>query len=192
MSKVRITTSQARFIKKLELTKSEHQEDLKAIDLVFENCESFTIPISKVKFLEISGLRENLELANQYGNQITAFGAGDEIGYPTTLHSDTASWVVIGLDSDFLKKSITNEGLSWQEDPDNPQSVYNRIKEVKDITGLMLLYQNGFQRDIFVPWKPEQGTFSKNSYLRFGDRAGLLSRDGNLLELIFTKKNLKK
>ena len=112
-------------------TDTSNENNVKYIDLVFENCEVARLYPDMFKYLVINDIAKNKKInCFQYKN-------GE------CCDSSSCSYFAITL----LPKGY-NKKMDWIN-----QSLKERLKSSSDITSVYLTYNNGEEEGFLVPWK---------------------------------------
>lgn len=111
---------------------------LKSVDLVFENVESYNVPVTMVKQLTLYDLSVDFDFQNTLDSEI--------MEQSRTIN---AKDLLLELDPNELVKIKADD---YQEgDPDAPDLLW-RILEYADLTGIELYYLNGESKYICNYW----------------------------------------
>lgn len=117
--------------KEVKNTDTSNENNIKYIDLVFENCEAIRLYSNMFKYLVIDGIVKNKKInCFQYENG----ECWDNL---------SCSYFAITL----LPKGY-NQKMDWVN-----QSLKERLKSSNDITSIYLTYNNGEEEGFLVPWK---------------------------------------
>lgn len=113
------------------------QTKLKSIDFNFENCESGTIPIEAIDYFSVSGVTQK----RNYSLNMSDYR---EEKYLACEFFD----IILKLDS--IKHLATN---MCTESSTSPSPLLTHLITWPDIVDINLNYQNGKNRNIYLPWK---------------------------------------
>lgn len=113
------------------------QTKLKSIDFNFENCESGTIPVEAIDYFSVSGVTQKRNYSLHMSNY-------REEKYLACEFFD----IILKLDS--IKHLATNMCI---ESSTSPSPLLTHLITWPDIVDINLNYQNGKNRNIYMPWK---------------------------------------
>lgn len=117
--------------KEVKNTDTSNENNIKYVDLVFENCEVARLYPDMFKYLVINDIAKNKKInCFQYKN-------GE------CCDNSSCSYFAITL----LPKGY-NKKMDWIN-----QSLKERLKSSSDITSVYLTYNNGEEEGFLVPWK---------------------------------------
>lgn len=144
-------------IKKKEEIKTEknEQKKLKKLELIFENCDIYTLDPSMIEKLSIRGISDGIDI-NCY-----------QYTHGETQETKTCSSLVLSINEKGSNSSNSYFNTIFKE---RKQCLGDRIFE-NDITSIKLHFTNGETRQIYIPWNGDND-FS-NAYQKTTKEMGL-------------------
>lgn len=131
-----------------QVTKADAKDDaplITAVDLVFENVESYAVPMKFIKSFSLGGLRQALEVDNYHQK------SNVKANYESYADSLTLS-----IDAHALDAIPADE---YAPAGDTPRTLLQRILQFNDLAAVDVLYADGSHQYVHVYW----GQFSNFS-----------------------------
>ena len=102
-------------------------KDIKSIDIILENCESFTIPAKYIHRLRVSGFKKNILIQSNDGR---------------CFDYSSSDYLYLQIEDSPKIKLDENFNTPFKE----------RIFQYNDITQITLTYMNNEEFNFYVPW----------------------------------------
>lgn len=128
-------------------------DNLKTVDICFENCDGFTVEIEDIKHLYISNIKENVFITDHYRsiNKI----------------SDSTSIII--------DKKVNGIVPLWFDRGELP---FERTLQHRDIVSIGFTYLNGTQEEIYVNWDSEDDYYNPAQETEINDNGDLVINIG--------------